>query len=61
MAFTDEEKRRWHDEKLSRERRPEPGYRSEPIAICIHCQNPFGINEGVISGEVALCDLCNGD
>jgi len=61
MPFTEDEKRRWHKEKRAREHRRESVYRSEPIAICIHCQNPFGINEGVITDEVALCDVCNGD
>jgi hypothetical protein len=25
------------------------------------CQNPFGISEGTITDEVAICDICNGD
>ena len=61
MPFTDEEKRLWHEEKKKRENRPTAVFRSEPIAVCVHCQNPFGINEGVITSEVALCDVCNGD
>jgi hypothetical protein len=61
MPFTEDEKRRWHEAKRAREHRPERVLRSEPVAICIHCQNPFGINEGVFTDEVALCDVCNGD
>ena len=61
MSFTAEEKRRWREEKKMRENRPTAAVRSEPIAVCVHCQNPFGINEGVITPEVALCDVCNGD
>ena len=61
MSFTDEEKRRWHEEKRAREHRTEHVYRSEPMAICIHCQRPFGIDEGVITEQVVLCDICNGD
>ena len=60
MPFTDEEKRLWHEEE-KRERRITPVIRSEPIAVCVHCQNPLGINEGVITPEVVLCDVCNGD
>ena len=61
MSFTDEEKRLWHEEKKKREYRPMPVYRSEPIAVCVHCQNPFGISEGVVTPDVALCDVCSGD
>ena len=61
MPFTDDEKRRWHEAKRMGEHGSERAYRSEPVAICLHCQNPFGINDGVITDEVALCDVCNGD
>ena len=61
MPFTEDEKRRWHEAKRARERRPKGVYPSEPNAICIHCNNPFGISEGVVTDEVALCDVCNGD
>ena len=61
MPFTDEEKRRWHEEKMKREYRPVPTFRSQPVAVCVHCQNPFGINEGVITPDAALCDVCNGE
>lgn len=61
MPFTDEEKRRWHDEKRKREYRPTRVFGSESVAVCVHCQNPFGRSEGVITPEVAICDVCNGD
>ena len=61
MPFTNEEKRLWHEQKKKRENRPTPVFRSEPVAVCVHCQNPFGTNEGAITTEVALCDVCNGD
>ena len=61
MPFTEEERARWHEEKLRRERRPAATYMSPPAATCIHCHNPFGISEGVITPEVAICDVCNGD
>ena len=61
MPFTDEEKRLWHEEKKKRERRLTPLIGSDPIAVCAHCENPFGISEGVITPEVALCDVCDGD
>jgi hypothetical protein len=53
MPFTDEEKRSWHEEKRKREYRPTPIFRSAPVAICVHCHNPFGITEGVITSEIA--------
>ena len=61
MPFTDEEKRLWHEEKRKREHRPTPVRRPGPIAVCVHCHNPFGIGEGVITPEVELCDFCDGD
>lgn len=61
MPFTDEEKRAWHDEKRARERQIQPLHRPSPVAVCVHCQNPFGINEGVVTDDVALCDTCSGD
>ena len=62
MSFTDEEIRRWHQKReREREQRPQARFKSTPAATCIHCQQPFGITEGVITDEVALCDVCNGD
>jgi hypothetical protein len=61
VPFADEEKRRWHEEKRKREHRPEHSCRSAPAESCVHCHQPFGIGEGVITDEVELCDLCNGD
>ena len=61
MAFTDEERRRWHEEKRRAEYRPPVAVRPAPVAFCVCCQNPFGIGEGVITDEVSLCDVCNGD
>ena len=61
MPFTEEERRAWHEEKRAREDRPMPVYRPLPIAECVNCQNPFGINEGVITDEAALCYICLGD
>jgi hypothetical protein len=40
MPFTEDEKRRWHEEKRMRETEP-PQWRPEPVAICSHCQNPL--------------------
>lgn len=60
MSFTEEERLAWHREKREREQETPP-CRPTPIATCVHCQRPFGINEGVITSEVALCDICNGD
>lgn len=61
MSFTDEEKRRWHADKSRRERKPTPTFAATPIAVCVHCHQPFGISEGVLTPDVALCDICNGD
>ena len=61
MSFTEDEKRYWHEEKRKREYQAPVQFRTQPVAICIHCSNPFGIGEGVITDDVALCDTCNGD
>jgi formylmethanofuran dehydrogenase subunit E len=60
MPFTPEEIRQWHDARRKLQVEPERAL-SEPIATCIHCQKPFGANEGVVEDDVALCDVCNGD
>jgi len=60
LPFTDEEVRRWHEDKRRQEReRPRP--RPEAVAECVHCQQPFGFGEGYIGEEVSICDLCNDD
>ena len=61
MSFTQEEFRRWHEEKQKRGYRPPFAFRDPPIAVCVHCHQPFGINGPVVTDEVALCDVCNGD
>lgn len=62
MPFTEEERRLWHEEKRARERKLEPApWRPAPVAVCIHCQNPFGYNEGVITEDFAFCDFCTSD
>ena len=61
MTFSKEEFEAWHQAKLQREFRPTPQYRVPPIATCIHCHQPFGIGEGTMTGEVDICDICNGD
>lgn len=61
MAFTDGEKRAWHEAKRKREVWPETAWRPQPAAQCIHCGLPFGYGEGYISDDVSLCDRCNGD
>ena len=61
MAFTEEEFRKWHAEKQKREYRPSLKVSSPPVAECVVCQNPFGVSEGTITDEVAICDVCNGD
>jgi hypothetical protein len=61
MAFTKEEFEAWHRAKLKREFKPTPSLRQPPAAICIHCHQPFGWTEGMISADVAICDICNGD
>jgi len=60
MPFTPEEIRKWHEEKAERERKltSAPAKTVKPY-ICIHCNRPFGANEGVVTGEIALCDICN--
>lgn len=60
MPFTPEEIRQWHDQRRKRDVDP-PRASATPVAVCIHCQRPFGINDGVITADVAVCDVCNGD
>jgi hypothetical protein len=61
MAFTEEERRRWHEEKAQREFRLQAPFRAKPVATCAHCHQPFGYGEGTITDEAMLCDRCDAD
>lgn len=61
MAFTDDERRQWLEDKRKREQRPEVRYLTGPVTECIHCGQPFGYGEGLITDEVSLCVVCDGD
>jgi hypothetical protein len=61
VAFTDEERLAWHERKRTVEHHSRPAPEPPAAPLCVNCQNPFGINEGVITDEVALCDICSGD
>lgn len=61
MPFTDEERADWHRAKQKLEFRPEPRWIEPAAAVCIVCHQPFGFNAGMITEEVAICDVCNGD
>ncbi len=59
--FTDAERQAWLGAKRAREGRNQGFAPVHPAAVCVHCQRPFGIAEGIITDEVALCDVCAGD
>ena len=61
MPFTDHEREQWHREKRAREYRPPVQWAEPAAAVCIHCHQSFGLSSGVITAEVAICDVCNGD
>lgn len=63
MSFTDEERRKWHEEKRKQEEHDPRQSRSARPAVtdCIHCGQPFGLGEGIITEEVSLCYQCNDD
>jgi len=58
MPFTEREKRKWHADR-KREQALDQHEGAEPLAMCGHCGNPF--NDGVVTSDFALCDVCNGD
>lgn len=60
MPFTPKEIQQWHEDRHKREVEPSRT-RATPVAVCIHCQRPFGINEGVVTADAAICDVCNGE
>ena len=63
MPFTEEEKRKWHDDKRRRENGSNDAdlHRAQHAAVCLHCSNPFSINDGVITDDAAICYVCLGD
>ncbi|THD34479.1 MAG: hypothetical protein E7773_14920 [Sphingomonas sp.] len=60
MSFTEEERAAWH---AARRRGSAATIDAEgpPRHVCLHCGNAFGVNEGTVTEEAALCDVCNGD
>ena len=60
MAFTDEERREWHEAKRLREQE-KPRSRPQPVATCIHCGQPFGLSEGYVGDGFSICDVCDDD
>lgn len=66
MTFTPKEIEEWHrnlraesaqieaGRKMDRER----ARRAAATAVCIHCHNPFGSGEGLITEEVQMCYIC---
>lgn len=63
MPFTEDGKRKWHDDKRRRENASNDSHlhHAQPAAVCLHCSNPFGINDGVVTDDAAICNVCLGD
>lgn len=66
MPFTDAEKQNWLRERreaadkieADRVRAFEEARRANAVATCIHCGNPFGLTEGIITDDVEMCYIC---
>ncbi len=66
MTFKPEENEEWHRKRRAewaeieagRQRERERARRAAAIAVCTHCDNPFGFGEGVITDEVQMCYIC---
>ena len=66
MTFKPEEVEEWHRNRRAESDKSEAGRRAEhsrahrasAIAVCLHCHNPFGFGEGVITDEVQMCYIC---
>lgn len=66
MPFSNEEIANWHKERrehsakieAERSRNIDRARRASAAAICIHCGNPFGLAEGIITDEVEMCYIC---
>jgi hypothetical protein len=61
MPFTDEERRRWHEQRRRQRTTVEAKHGQQYAATCLHCGNPFSYGEGSITDDAALCDICLGD
>jgi hypothetical protein len=61
MPFTDEERRLWHEQRRRQRGTVEVEYGLQHTATCLHCGNPFPFDEGSITDDAALCDICLGD
>lgn len=60
MPFTEAERKAWHAER-ARQRRDRPAWPDQNPNVCIHCGNAFELSDGVVTDEVAICDVCNGE
>jgi hypothetical protein len=63
MPFSDKERAQYLAEKRKREsgvHRDATQTRPPRVQVCVHCQNSFGVGEGSVSGEIAVCDACLG-
>ena len=66
MPFTEDEKQQWHRERAAaaaqiesdRLRALSQARKLNAAAICLHCQNPFGLGEGIITGDAEMCYVC---
>lgn len=64
MSFTPEERRQWHEQKRRRENgngNAHDEWEGNPASVCLHCGNPFGAGNGVVTEDAAICDICLGD
>lgn len=55
MKMSNQNKTDKQYEEDRRAKEADPNY-----AICLHCNNPFHLSDGVVTTDAALCDVCNG-
>jgi hypothetical protein len=63
MPFSEKERAQYLAEKRKREsgvHRDAMQTRPQRAHVCVHCQKSFGVGEGSVSGETAVCDTCLG-
>jgi hypothetical protein len=63
MPFSDKERAHYLAEKRKREsgvQHDAMQTRTPRVHVCVHCQSSFGVGEGSVSGEIAVCDACLG-
>ncbi|TFF27715.1 hypothetical protein E3C22_04465 [Jiella endophytica] len=59
MPFSEQERQEWLAQKRRRDRPKACFFDQDPIGVCVYCNAPFGMADGVVIGGIPICDDCD--